>query len=32
MHKQECKYDYTTLFINEPDKFIYTIPTISINQ
>jgi len=25
MHKQECKYDYTTLYINEPDKFIHTV-------
>jgi len=25
IHKQKCKYDYTTLYIYEPDKFINTI-------
>ena len=24
-HQQECKYDYTRLYCNEPHKFIYTI-------
>jgi len=24
-HQQECKYDCTTLYYNEPEKFIHTI-------